>query len=427
MSKIRAQYKEDQMIPISEESLKLRWLAGARWLTALGLVLAFVVGYAGLGFTFDVEPFIHIVVILVASNLGLYIPNISPSEKLISIAIVGDVLLLTTFLYLYGGSTNPLSSVYFLYVILASILLPPLWGWITAACTSVCFASLFFFFIPIPEITDGHRHHHHGFSTHLQGMLLTFSFTAFVIVYFVTRLTAALRSRELKLEVLRDKHRHSERLAGLTTLAAGAAHELRNPLATISISIDELERELAQSPSCTEMIVEARSIQTAVSRCQKIIDELCRNAGVVGGEPISTTSARHIIDQILAQLPDPEKCEARFVTATAEVPIRTFAASMVQAVLSLVQNGLEYGAVRIEVSRSAGMTTFVVQDNGPGIPEGILPRLGEPFFTTKGAGKGMGLGLFITKTFVDRLGGTLSFDSHRDRGTTATLTVPDLS
>ena len=415
------------MIPISEESLKIRWLAGARWLTAVGLVLAFVVGYGSLGFTFDVEPFVEIMVILIASNVALYIPSIPPSERILSIAIVADILLLTTFLYLYGGSANPLSSVYFLYVILASILLPSLWGWFTAAFTSLCFAFLFFFFVPIPELTDVHRHHHHGFSTHLQGMLITFTFTAFVIVYFVTRLTAALRSREQKLEALREKHQQSERLAGLTTLAAGAAHELRNPLATISISIEELKRELEKTPSHTEMIVEARSIQTAVARCQNIIDELCRNAGVVGGEPLTSTSLREIVEQVLDHLPNREMVEIKLDQSSSGIPHRMFASSTVQALLSLVRNGLEYGKVTLEGSWHDDMIRFEVRDNGPGIADDILPRLGEPFFTTKGAGKGMGLGLFITKTFADRLGGSLSFQSNSNKGTCATLLIPDLS
>ncbi len=415
------------MIPISEESLKIRWLAGARWLTAVGLVLAFVVGYGSLGFTFDVEPFVEIMVILIASNVALYIPSIPPSERILSIAIVADILLLTTFLYLYGGSANPLSSVYFLYVILASILLPSLWGWFTAAFTSLCFAFLFFFFVPIPELTDVHRHHHHGFSTHLQGMLITFTFTAFVIVYFVTRLTAALRSREQKLEALREKHQQSERLAGLTTLAAGAAHELRNPLATISISIEELKRELEKTPSHTEMIVEARSIQAAVARCQNIIDELCRNAGVVGGEPLTSTSLREVVEQVLDHLPNREMVEIKLDQSSSGIPHRMFASSTVQALLSLVRNGLEYGKVTLEGSWHDDMIRFEVRDNGPGIADDILPRLGEPFFTTKGAGKGMGLGLFITKTFADRLGGSLSFQSNSNKGTCATLLIPDLS
>ncbi len=415
------------MIPISEESLKLRWLAGARWLTAVGLVLAFVVGYGSLGLTFDVEPFVEIMVILIASNVALYIPSIPPSERILSIAIVADILLLTTFLYLYGGSANPLSSVYFLYVILASILLPSLWGWFTAAFTSLCFAFLFFFFVPIPELTDVHRHHHHGFSTHLQGMLITFTFTAFVIVYFVTRLTAALRSREQKLEALREKHQQSERLAGLTTLAAGAAHELRNPLATISISIEELKRELEKTPSHMEMIVEARSIQAAVARCQNIIDELCRNAGVVGGEPLTSTSLREVVEQVLDHLPNREMVEIKLDQSSSGIPHRMFASSTVQALLSLVRNGLEYGKVTLEGSWHDDMIRFEVRDNGPGIADDILPRLGEPFFTTKGAGKGMGLGLFITKTFADRLGGSLSFQSNSNKGTCATLLIPDLS
>jgi two-component system sensor histidine kinase RegB len=414
------------MIPISEESLKLRWLAGARWLTILGLFLAFVVGHWGLGFTFYIEPVLNILAIFIASNLALYIPNLPTSEKLTSLAIVVDVLLLTTFLYCYGGSTNPLSSVYFFYVILASILLPPRWGWFTAAFASICFGSLFFFFEPIPELTDRH-HHHHGFSTHLQGMLITFTFTAFVIVYFVTRLIVALRSREQKLEALREKHRHNERLAGLTTLAAGAAHELRNPLATISISVNELAQELGRSSSNPEMVVEANSIQAAVGRCQMIIDELCRNAGVVGGEPISTTSIREIMEQLLTHLPHREMCEVTIDQSANEIPIRMFTSSMVQALLSVVRNGLEYGKVTVEAGLSEDTIRFVVRDTGPGIPQNIIPRLGEPFFTTKGAMKGMGLGLFITKTFADRLGGSLSFVSEVNRGTTAILHIPVLS
>lgn len=415
------------MIPISEEGLKLRWLAGARWLTMLGLLLAFIVGRVALGFTFDGEPLIDILVIFIASNIALYIPTIPHSKGLISAVIMADIILLTTFLYLYGGSTNPLSSFYFLYVILASILLTPAWGWITAALSSLCFASLFFFFVPIPELTDTHRHHHHGFSTHLQGMLITFSFTAFVIVYFVTHLITALRSRERKLELLREKHHNNERLAGLTTLAAGAAHELRNPLATISISINELAQDLERTPSNPDMVVEARSIQAAVERCQRIIDELCRTAGVVGGEPLTTTSVPEIIEQVLHNLPKRAHCKVHIDKTLEERPVRVFTSSVVHALLSLVRNGLEYGEVAVEVHRSGEMMRFSVRDKGPGISEDVLSRLGEPFFTTKGPGKGMGLGLFITKTFADRIGGSLSFTSESNRGTTAILSIPDLT
>ena len=417
--------EQDVMIPVSEESLKLRWLVGARWWACLGLCLAFVVGRWGLGFTLDAEPFAAVLWILTASNIASYFLQRPPSERLLSATIILDVVLFTALLYFYGGSTNPLCSVYFLYVILASILLPPFWGWATATLCSICFGLLFFFFLPIPELAGGHAHHHpDGFSTHLQGMLITFAFTAFVIVYFISRLTAALRTREHTLEALREKNRHTERLAALTTLAAGAAHELRNPLATISLAIGELSRELKTAPSNPELLVEAESIQQAVNQCQKIIDGLCGNAGIVSGEPLVTTSAESVICQLLEHLPNPELCQVRITQEAANAPLQTFSSSLIQALLSLLRNGLEYGPVQIEVQRNDTTINFSIRDSGPGIPPEALSRLGDPFFTTKGTGKGMGLGLFITKTFAERIGGSLSFDSTLNKGTVATLAIP---
>jgi two-component system sensor histidine kinase RegB len=104
---------------------------------------------------------------------------------------------------------------------------------------------------------------------------------------------------------------------------------------------------------------------------------------------------------------------------------QTFSSSLVQALLSLVRNGLEYGNVRLAVTRGNRSISFCVHDEGPGIPKETLARMGEPFFTTKGAGKGMGLGVFITKTFAERIGGSLSFSNPESRGTTAILSVPD--
>jgi two-component system sensor histidine kinase RegB len=68
--------------------------------------------------------------------------------------------------------------------------------------------------------------------------------------------------------------------------------------------------------------------------------------------------------------------------------------------------------------------TFAIHDNGHGIPEQVLRRIAEPFFTTKEPGKGMGLGTFLVRTFAERLGGRLSYESIAGQGTTATLQLP---
>lgn len=414
------------MTPVSEERLKLEWLIGARWWACLGLLLSFLVGHYAIGLTLDASPFVALLTLLAVSNLVTGYITKQPTSRLLIGMIFADIILFTALLYFYGGSTNPLSSIYFLYVILSAILLPPFWGWLTAAFTSLCFTSLFFIFVPIPEISGHHAHHHQvdAFSTHLQGMLITFVFTAFVIVYFVSRLTEALKERGLALETLKERHRHSERLAALTTLAAGAAHELRNPLAAISIAIGELDREIHTKGAMQELLPEIHSVKQAVSRCQGIIDGLSANAGVVSGEPLVSTTIKTILEQVQNQLPEPALFSINTPQYLLEPPLTIFASSLVQALLSLVRNGLAYGPVEVEIQRDDRMVRFSVRDQGPGIPANVLPRLGEPFFTTKPSGEGMGLGLFVTKTFTDRLGGTLEFNSAPGKGTVAILSIP---
>jgi two-component system sensor histidine kinase RegB len=412
------------MIPASEERLKLKWLIGARCWASVGLLTAFLVGRYSIGLTLDLAPFVALITLLGASNLITYLLARQASAGLLIGIILADILLFTSLLYFYGGSTNPLSSIYFLYVILATIILPPLWGWLTATFSSICFAFLFFFFVPVPELSGHHAHHHDGFSTHLQGMLITFVFTAFLIVYFISRLTAALKERGLALAALKERGEHNERLAALTTLAAGAAHELRNPLAAISIAIGELEREIQGADTLREIEPEVQSIKKGVARCQGIINELCSNAGVISGEPLVATTVRTILEQVMQHIPDRSMCSVNLLDGAGDASFMTFVSSLAQALLSLIRNGLAYGPVQVSVALSEQEVCFSVRDSGPGIPQELIPRLGEPFFTTKPSGEGMGLGLFVTKTFADRLGGSLTFDTKLNKGTVAILSIP---
>ena len=82
------------------------------------------------------------------------------------------------------------------------------------------------------------------------------------------------------------------------------------------------------------------------------------------------------------------------------------------------------GYIQLEVIRDSDAWRFTVHDSGSGMRADVLERAGEPFFTTKAPGQGMGLGLFLTRTVLARLGGTLELSSQPGRGTTAVLTLP---
>ena len=101
---------------------------------------------------------------------------------------------------------------------------------------------------------------------------------------------------------------------------------------------------------------------------------------------------------------------------------------MQQALIALVKNALEASGVETRVRVSArpagGIVRFIVSDQGPGMPDHVLRRIGEPFFTTKEPGKGMGLGTFLVRTLAEDLGGSLRYESAPDSGTSAILELP---
>ena len=219
----------------------------------------------------------------------------------------------------------------------------------------------------------------------------------------------------------------SERLVSLTTLAAGAAHELSTPLATIAVAARELERTAANQ-AAAGLADDARLIRTEVDRCQAILDQMSGGpAAASSTHPRPSTSAR--------RLPRPAReltsgAGARVVVDAADAlpAIRTSPAAFRQAVLSILRNALDASpagaAVEVTARESADGTgvRIDVRDRGPGMPPEVLARAGEPFFTTRGTGRGLGLGLFLARVFAERSGGALSIASGA--GTTVTLDLP---
>jgi two-component system sensor histidine kinase RegB len=104
------------------------------------------------------------------------------------------------------------------------------------------------------------------------------------------------------------------------------------------------------------------------------------------------------------------------------------ARAVAQAVRGVLQNALQAApldtSVLVQARRSANRCAIVIEDDGPGMPPEVLSRAGEPFFTTKEPGKGMGLGLFLTRVVLERIGGSLAIDSGPGRGTRVELSVP---
>jgi two-component system sensor histidine kinase RegB len=376
-----------------------------------------------------------VVALTAASNVALFAVarrGRAVHGQLVGGVLVLDTVALTALLFLCGGPSNPFSTLYLVYVTLAALALGIRWASVVVAVSAAGYALLFL----AGDQAAGMAHMHHdssAFSAHLQTMWVAFTVTAALIAYFVARVARALREREEELAQARDLAVRTEKLASLSTLAAGAAHELGTPLGTIAVASKELERALLRSTELATLSEDARLIRDEVERCRQIVQQMSGRSGEAMGEvPVSVG-----LEQILEEVRRPPSSSGHAskpgelrVDVDADLPARFVlpVRGLVQSLRNLVDNAWDAGGpaneVRLHVRRAGGYLSFEVEDRGAGMPGDVLGRVGEPFFTTKPPGKGTGLGIFLARTFAERWHGRLTLRSDAGRGTRAALELP---
>jgi two-component system sensor histidine kinase RegB len=337
-----------------------------------------------------------------------------------------DVVLLTALLYLSGGSTNPFSVFYVVYIAMSAVMLGPRRTWAIAGLSVASFAALFVIRGPRPNV--GHAAHAEGFEAHLYGMFVAFVLAVVLITYFVSQLSQELRRRERALAEAEERAHRWGKLASIATLAAGAAHELGTPLGTIAVAAREIERRAGNLAGGEGLAHDAELIRQELTRCRAVLDRMA----IAGGQHVGETSRSLAVETLFAEVRSklsPEQArrwETQSEVETIDVPKEAF----VQMVENIARNGFdacETGRVFLHVTGADGAVELVFADEGNGMNEETLRRATDPFFTTKTAHDRMGLGLFLARTLVDSLGGKLVIDSAIGRGTTIRITLPQKS
>jgi two-component system sensor histidine kinase RegB len=400
------------------------WLWRLRWVSLFGQLLTLAFSTWALGLSPPILLLLGLVSLGGLSNLWLRQQarkGSSGSELLVASALLADTLILTVLLAFTGGTSNPFSVLYLVQVTWAAVILGPRWAWVLVGLSAVGYGLLFL--LPGPGGHAGHEH----FPMHLQGMWLAFAVTASMIAYFVARLSQELRQREAEVAALQKQAAVNDKLASLSTLAAGAAHELGTPLATIALAAGELVRATqGQQGGIAE---DAALIRSEVQRCRQILWAMAAEAGETRGEALEPVATRALLDSVRLGLGEHEvdrlRVEVDSSLETLHLPRQAF----LQVLLSLVRNSFDASAdaraeVVVRLRGDAAHCRFEVEDQGEGMAPETLARAGEPFFTTKPPGQGMGLGLFLARTVTERLGGSMSLRSVPRKGTTVVLELP---
>ena len=407
-------------------SLALPWIVTLRYgmlagETALSLVVVFVfrvpLAIEWLALPLAVTLVSNLLLRKLAASLG--------DRPALGATLALDIFCLTSLLALSGGPSNPFSLLFLVQITLSAVVLSKAWTWVLGLLSVLGFGFLFPFHIRV-GIFESH-HTSPGFSTHLIGMWIAFTAAALLITVSIGKVSEALRSREQEVLRLQNQVSRQQRLASIVSLAAGAAHELGTPLATIAIASKELEAYATRAGGDKNVAEDARLIRNEVERCSRIL----RQMSVRGAEPMgeSPTPVRigELLQQVTSIFQDPGGIAIR---ANVDEELEAFLPidATRQVLTALVRNAVDAShsgqTVDLRADSTAGRLRFTVRDSGTGMAPDVLNRLSEPFFTTKGPGRGMGLGTFLVRVFAENLKGNLAFESEVDSGTEAVLELP---
>jgi two-component system sensor histidine kinase RegB len=261
-------------------------------------------------------------------------------------------------------------------------------------------------------------------------MLLAFASSGVIVAWFVTRMNREIAKQARMIDDLRKSEDEQRRLASLASLTAGVTHELATPLATLSLISEDLVRGKSNYPLLSEDIA---LLHGEVARCGEILSRLRASSSELQGEP----PRRFLVSELLVEI-STEFSSSRLVVSCADpntcnLELYTLRNGLLESLRALIRNALQAclesgersGGVELFIASKEGRIAFRVIDSGCGIPSELLERIGDPFFTSKAPGQGLGLGVYLTKLFARQVGGELKFSSELAVGSEFVLEIPN--
>ena len=407
----------------SSRSLRLDTLVRLRWLAVAGQTAAVLAVRFGLGFSLPTALCLILIGLSAALNLVLrarYPATLRLGQWAAFVLLAYDVVQLGGLLYLTGGLDNPFVILLLVPLIVSATTLAPrptVFLGLVVVATATLLAWTHW---PLPWApAEGHLRLPFLYSAGVWLALVSACvFTgvyAFRVAEEARQLAKALNATEMVLA--REQH-----LYALDGLAAAAAHELGTPLATIALVAKELERDI---PPGTPHGDDVALLRSQSQRCRDILARLT-SLSTQGDQHLARLPISHLIEEVV----EPYRNFGTEIVVlppkgSTPEPVGRRNPAIVQGLVNLVENAVDFAETRVTVGAewTDDEVEITIADDGPGFSGAIIDRIGEPYVTTRrdvpAAGGpaheagGLGLGLFIAKTLLDRSGAVMDL-ANRD-------------
>lgn len=401
--------------------VRLRTLILLRWMAILGQLGAITVADRHFGMQLPLGACYTVVGASIVANLVAmfaFPQNTRLSENGAMLTLLFDVSQLSVLVYLTGGLSNPFTLLILAPVTISASALGLRSTIILAIASMLCVTLVAAHNVPI-RLPDG--------TALTLPAIFAFGFWLSIVIgilflaLYSRRVAFEIRAMSDALFATQVALSREQALTGIGGVVAAAAHELGTPLATIKVASTELIDELTDRPDLRE---DARLIRTQADRCRDIL----RAMGREGSDDQHMKTAP--FESVLREAAEPhlkrgKTVHFRFsggVNPLDRQPTVRRRPEIVHGLRNLTQNAVDFSVanVWIEGAWTADAILLRISDDGPGFPVGILGRIGDPFVKDRRSAdrrpgyEGMGLGLFIAKTLLERTGAKIKFSNGAD-------------
>lgn len=409
----------------SQRHIRLDTILRLRWLAALGQLAAIFVVAQGFEFDVPVVPCLVIITLSALVNLALQI-KVNPMQRLEGVHAAAllalNIVELAALLYFTGGLENPFSFLFLAPVLISATALPVRLTITIGLLAVACATLLVFVHEPLPWDSDEPLILP---PIYLIGVWISIvlaigvtSLYSFQVTEEARKLSDALAATELVLA--REQH-----LTQLDGLAAAAAHELGTPLSTIVLVSRELEKALADdtegnSQGNALVAGDIKTLREQAQRCRDILSKITQLSST--GAPFDRMKLSTLIEETVAPHRDfGVAIKVRIAVAGSREPVGSRNPAILYGVGNILENAVDFARSEVEVNAWWNNDTveIVVSDDGPGFAPDILKRIGEPYLSrrrvaddTTSGHTGLGLGVFIARTLLERTGAKITFTNR---------------
>jgi two-component system, sensor histidine kinase RegB len=411
--------------------VRLDTILRLRWLAALGQLTAIFVVARGLEFDVPIIPCVAIVGVAALLNLALQVA-FNPMQRLEPVYAAAllalNIVELAALLFLTGGLQNPFSFLFLAPVLISAAVLPIRLTIGLGLLAVTCASALVFFHLPLPWDSEDPLvlPPIYLFGVWLSIVLATgvTSLYAFQATEEARKLSDALAATELVLT--REQH-----LTQLDGLAAAAAHELGTPLSTIFLISRELEKTVDGNE---QLASDLKSLREQAQRCRDILAKITQLSS--SGAPFDLMPISTLIEETVAPHRDfGVAIKVRLAVAATPEPKGARNPAILYGVGNILENAVDFARTTVEVNAwwNADTVEIIISDDGPGIAPDMLKRIGEPYLSRRRSADeaqsgrtGLGLGVFIARTLLERTGAKVSFSNRTfpDHGAVVQIVWP---